>query len=530
MANSLTDKTIKWALAHLEAESDTDLFPRSFELTILWMHEVDVIDALKKLDLGQHIWEQPRRFLVLKDDFAFRAACQLEPFDAVLFAALIRQIVPAIAARRGDKEGRRIFSYRTRPRAAGALYGEDRYQSFWRASKKVSASYRYVLVTDIADFYNQIYHHTVEQELRAANVPKDVFNALRNLMATCSATTSRGLPIGPHVSHLLAELSLRPLDDLLLQSGVKYHRYVDDFHMFFDTEEKAHSAYYEFARALDITKQLPNHAKTKILPAAEFRALARKQLRGGAAGAEATLVKGIRAAAKGSYRRARRTKLTPELQQRLTPERVEPILQKYLRKKADFAQLRWLFRRLAQTGSPAAVNFVLTNFVRLLPAAGDVCRYLDAAAINVAHSDAVAIGEKVLALLPNPAIAKNDYLLVTLVHLFANSDKLNHLDRLIAVFDSSQPAVQREIVLAAWRAGAGGWLRTLKTRTHADPWVRRAIFLGSTEWTDDEREHWTRSMKRGANSVDKFVLETVRNAAEYERFARLEAVYRNQHI
>lgn len=47
-----------------------------------------------------------------------------------------------------------------------------------------------------------------------------------------------------------------------------------------------------------------------------------------------------------------------------------------------------------------------------------------------------------------------------------------------------------------------------------------AIFLHSTEW----------SVKRGANSVDKFVLETVRNAAEYERFPRLEAVYRNQHI
>jgi hypothetical protein len=530
VANSLTEKTIKWALAHLEAESDTDLFPRSFELTILAMHEREVVDTIKKLDLAQHTWEQPRRFLVLKDDFAFRAACQLDPFDALLFAALVRQIVPLIAARRGDKEKRRIFSYRTSPRATGALYGEDRYQSFWRASKQVSTSFKYVLLTDITDFYNQIYHHTVEQELGAANVPKDIFNALKSLMATCSATTSRGLPIGPHVSHLLAELSLRPLDDLLVQSGVKYHRYVDDFHLFFDTEEKAHSAYYEFARALDITKQLPNHSKTKIMPAAEFRALARKQLRGGAAGAESTLVKGIRAAAKGSYRRAKRTKLTPEIQQRLTPERVEPILQKHLRKKADFAQLRWLFRRLAQTGSPAAVNFVLTNFVKLLPAAGDVCRYLDAAAINVPEAEAAIIGDMVLGLLPNSAVAKNEYLLVTLLHLFANTDKLNHLDRLVSIFDNSQPAVQREIVLAAWRAGAGGWLRTLKTRTSADPWVRRAIFLGSAEWTDDERDHWTKSMKRGAESVDKFVLDTVRNASEYERFVRSEAAFRTHHI
>jgi hypothetical protein len=54
------------------------------------MHEADVVDAIKRLDLVHQIWEQPRRFLVLKDDFALRAACQLDPFAAVLLAAPVR--------------------------------------------------------------------------------------------------------------------------------------------------------------------------------------------------------------------------------------------------------------------------------------------------------------------------------------------------------------------------------------------------------------------------------------------------------
>jgi hypothetical protein len=210
---------------------------------------------------------------------------------------------------------------------------------------------------------------------------------------------------------------------------------------------------------------------------------------------------------------------------------VEPILQKYLRKKrTDFAQLRWLFRRLAQTGSPAAVDFVLANFVKLLPAAGDVCRYLDAAAINIPDSEASAIGDKVITLLSSPAIAKNEYLLIMLLHLFTGTDKFNHTNRLFEIFNISQPAVQREIILAAWRAKAGAWLRTLKTRTSEDSWVRRAIFLGSAEWTDDEREHWTKSMKRCAEPVDKFVLQTIRDTAKYERFVRSEATFRSNHI
>ena len=61
MANSLTDKDIKWVLAHLEAESDTDLFPRSFELTILGMHETEVIDAIQKIDLAQGGPISPRK-------------------------------------------------------------------------------------------------------------------------------------------------------------------------------------------------------------------------------------------------------------------------------------------------------------------------------------------------------------------------------------------------------------------------------------------------------------------------------------
>lgn len=171
MPNILTEADLKWALTHLDKYGDTDLFPRPFEIMLMTEHKRRVIDHVRNLDIAQYRWQEPRRTLVLKDELSFRNACQLEPLDAVLFAGLIRHHTKALEAHRGDKDGKRIFSYRTKPEASGRLYSDDRYKAFWQASATLSGSAEIVLVTDISDFYNRVYHHTVEQELNAAKIP-----------------------------------------------------------------------------------------------------------------------------------------------------------------------------------------------------------------------------------------------------------------------------------------------------------------------------------------------------------------------
>ena len=97
-----------------------------------------------------------------------------------------------------------------------------------------------------------------------------------NLLKSSTVSVSRGIPIGPHPSHLLAEASLMPIDELLVQRGFDFCRYVDDIHVFCENDERAQVALFAIAGALDQYHKLtPNRQKTQALPRAKFQALAR---------------------------------------------------------------------------------------------------------------------------------------------------------------------------------------------------------------------------------------------------------------
>ncbi|MBK6692429.1 MAG: hypothetical protein IPG50_09520 [Myxococcales bacterium] len=197
---------MRWALRHLNEFGDTDLFPRPFELGIMAENQAKVIAHVRALDLPQYKWSEPRRALVLKDELAFRSATQLDPLDAVVFAALIRHDCKRLDARRGDDHESRVFSYGVEPRADGQLSGKDRYREFWQRNAELAAEHAVVLTTDIS--ISTIRSITIRSSrAEDAGVSSDAFHAYVNLLRKSSVTTSRGIPIGPHGAHLLAEVA-----------------------------------------------------------------------------------------------------------------------------------------------------------------------------------------------------------------------------------------------------------------------------------------------------------------------------------
>src|SRR5207247_2540217 len=100
--------------------------------------------------------------------------------------------------------------------------------------------------------------------------------ALRNLLANVSEGVSRGVPIGPHPAHLIAEMAMIPVDQYLqsLGDGVAVCRYVDDIHIFCKNERVAHSILFKFVDYLDKSQKIQlNKQKTKIVPTSEFKAV-----------------------------------------------------------------------------------------------------------------------------------------------------------------------------------------------------------------------------------------------------------------
>jgi len=231
--NKLERSKLDWALKHLLKESDTDLFPRPFEIDVLKRKWSQIAPELEKIDISSHRWHSPRVALVPKDSISFRRAVQLDPVDALLFAAIVRTIGKKIERRRIPESEQTVFSYRYKPTTSGRFYSSSSaWENFWSRSRNLAQTHAFVAVTDIADFYNQVYHHTIKQELQQSGVETPFITAIDSLINTGTQTVSRGLPVGPHGTHLLAEMSLIPTDAFMKLRRITFCRYVDDYHIF----------------------------------------------------------------------------------------------------------------------------------------------------------------------------------------------------------------------------------------------------------------------------------------------------------
>jgi hypothetical protein len=201
--------------------------------------------------------------------------------------------------------------------------------------------------------------------------------------------------------------------------------------------------------------------------------------------------------------------MTPDLVALIERTRIVGILNAYLNApKVDHVRLRWFLRRLTQTATGAGVETIVDRFSEIAPSAADAIRNLRYGLPNYT-GDTASLGDKLLGVLDDPAVASSPYLRLIVLSLFASVAALNHLPRLLALFPSLDPMAQREVILAATNAKADGWLRSLKPLAHQDPWVRRAVLLSSAVWADDERNHWKRSIKGAYDFLDDLVLESL---------------------
>jgi hypothetical protein len=277
--NTISQTHIEWAIKHIAKEGDTDIISTPFEHSLLRKNRRAVIDALSHIDVSNHEWKNTRRFIAQKDPVSFRPVCQLDPIDAILFAALIsqnrRKITDHLAPYRNN-----VYSQNLVCKDSGEMYDRsDGWVRFWLESiqKAKQGSCRFVAITDVVDYYNQIYHHTLENQLLEAGISQPYQTAIKHLLQFETDKVSRGIPVGPHPSHALAELAMAPIDGFLNQTGIDYCRYVDDFHIFVESEANATIVLTHLAKALDTHKLSLNRSKTRVLSAEQFAVEASKK-------------------------------------------------------------------------------------------------------------------------------------------------------------------------------------------------------------------------------------------------------------
>jgi hypothetical protein len=130
---------------------------------------------------------------------------------------------------------------------------------------------RYVLRTDVSQFYSSLYTHAIPWALEGKqhakqNIGKTASDRLDKAMRDVSDGQTMGVPIGPDTSFLAAEIVLTAVDKSLRSKlSLRGHRYLDDYELAFTTRSDAEAAQALLEDALAEYELAINPTKTEIL-------------------------------------------------------------------------------------------------------------------------------------------------------------------------------------------------------------------------------------------------------------------------
>ncbi|NLG79145.1 MAG: Retron-type reverse transcriptase [Firmicutes bacterium] len=509
----LHSDSLAWAVRHLTSLGDSDLFPKPIEIDIIAALGHDAIDCLSDVELSSLRYGPSRRFIIPKGELSYRVATQLDPLDSIFLAAIVRQFGEYFEARRRPLAEKVVFSYRYSPDPDGQLYDPSySWNEFWSHCYGLAGKYNYAVVLDVADFYNQIYHHVLENQITEAGIPNQVKNWVVGLLGHVTAMVSRGIPVGPHSSHLLAEVALAPVDNSLIMKGITFCRYVDDIVLFCDSLKEAHTLIFETAAVLDRQQRLIlQNQKTRILASHTFREYCKTMSEDRPINdLESNLLSIIQKYSKGDpYRIVHLSELSDEDLKQFGKETVAKILDEYLDKdQPNYARLRWFMRRLAQIGHPSGVKYCIEHLNRLLPAIGEVCRYF--VSVSDYENSWDDTGSALLQMINDPLVRSNEYLQLSIYSLFNRKVELDHFKSLVTTYGSLSPCLKREVILAAHAVHAGDWLRELKEHLNAmDVWNRRAFLVACANLRKEERRFFLRQVDT-SNPLDRLIVKWAR--------------------
>ncbi len=132
---------------------------------------------------------------------------------------------------------------------------------------------RFVVETDISNFYPTIYSHSIPWALvgfgRAKRLRFDRgrwFNKLDKAVRQTKRDETQGISIGPATSNIFAEVILQRVDRALLRRKFEYSRFNDDYTAYCETEEEAVEFVSQLGKQLAKYKLTLNINKTEYLP------------------------------------------------------------------------------------------------------------------------------------------------------------------------------------------------------------------------------------------------------------------------
>ena len=500
----VSPQSLDWAKEHIRKHGDTDIFPVPFEYDAIWASWGDIKDKLSETSLGGAPMRPHVAIPVPKTTGGFRVAQQLDPLDTLVYTAMVYEMGPLIEAQRLDRDT--VCSYRFEPAPSGDFYPRDNgWPRYSGRSAELASLRSHVLCLDITDFYNQIYQHRVAGALETGGVHSKRAANVEKFLQRFTAKQSRGLPVGPSASHLLAECCLGDIDSYLEQSSAAFVRYVDDFRIFSNSRGALFGCLERLTKLLYTNHGLAwQSEKTSVSSTADF---IRRHLDDPAQGFSERIDDRLADLAEflselsedhGHYGTVSIDDLPDTDVDDETASALSELFEEALQQDPlSFGDLRYLLRQARALRTDVLYSCVSDNLCELAPLVADVCRYIQ----YVAPPHDGTIGNRIV-----EDLAASDYDLCTfgavwVLDLFAKRTDLYPVSKAMAYAqDREQILGVRPQALIAKAHQQVYWVRSQKTElANLKPWDRRAVIWAGSILPRSERRPWLSSVEKTAS-------------------------------
>lgn len=517
---TVKEQHLEWALKHLQKYSHSDFFPRMFELKALFHNWAKVKGYILSLDLSKYVPKPVTFSLAPKPNKTYRIVHQLEPIDTFIYTALIREICEVVEDYRIPESENIACSYRIKPDLEGSFFSaESSWDNYISKSDELSAKYEsgYVLVCDITDFYNQIYIHRVKNLISEAG--KGAFDnqaeVIHEFLLNLNNRSSRGIPVGPKASIILAELIMASIDNVIRTYTTNFVRYVDDIRIFFATYEEAVFVLHELTSFLHSYHQLVlSGEKTRIRTVKEFR---EDSLRDEEKEENSTILTKANDLAQGKldelledlppysedidyeeeYEKAFQEIMKDE-HFKLLSKTYADLFSKSIASSLDFPLLRHILRKAAKYRIRSIITLVLDNFERLLPLIREMIIYLN----RVINDEVVTRHKTQLEAIVSAYYTNLPFINLWIARLLSN--KCFNIINLPANYDNFLDIRSKSII--ALRRQDTTWVRSFRGKVSVlGPWDKRAVIYSSSLLPLDEMKSWIGSIAASGDIVDESV-------------------------
>lgn len=509
----IQERSLEWALLHLVNYYDSDFFPRLFEFEAIKQDWDNIKKALLKVDLEKYAPKSPLIFLAPKPNSNYRVVHQLDPIDSLIYTALLYENADVIENYRIPESRKIACSYRIETNTTGSFFEADYtgYPEFMAKSENLADEFEdgVVLVCDIIDFYNQIYLHRVNNVLSEAG--SKAAKVIENFLGGLNTNVSRGIPVGPAPSILIAEAIMSDINKKILSYTDSFAQYVDDIFIFFEDEYKAKIFLHELTKYLYSNHRLVlSPEKTKVIQIDVFRRDYLKE--------ESRVEKDAIRAKLNEISHYPSVDETTDFESLKGEDKVKIRAETYVKLLADALKIdkfelgliRHIFRQAGRYRIKKIIPQVFNHFDQLLPAIREVVIYLDKVL-----DDAIVrtYRLKFLKVLENPFL-EIPFINIWIFTLFQNK----HFNSISLRIDYSKILRVREKALIAKRENNLTYIKDIKDGLDTlGNWDRRAVLYSGIILSEDEVKHWLGLEASKDDIVNKAICSLVINKKKSTR-------------